>query len=81
MNEFFKRTLSGAVYVGVIVGSILYGSHIFLGIIAVLAALAIKEYNYLQYTHSNLLNRISEASAVLPCFACYLMLQSASGKH
>lgn len=81
MNEFFKRTLSGAVYVGVVVGSILYGSYIFLGIIAVLAGLAIKEYNYLQYTHSNLLNRLSEASAVLPCFACYFMLQGASGQH
>lgn len=81
MNEFFKRTLSGAVYVGVIVGSILYGSGIFVGIIAALAALAIKEYNYLQYTHSNLLNRISEVSAVLPCLACYYMLQGASGKH
>ena len=43
MNEFFKRTLSGAVYVGVVVGSILYGSAIFVGIIAVLAGLAIKE--------------------------------------
>ena len=81
MNEFFKRTLSGAVYVGVVVGSILYGSGIFVGIIALLAGLAIKEYNYLQYTHSNLLNRISEASAVLPCLACYFMLQGASGKH
>ena len=81
MNEFFKRTLSGAVYVGVVVGSILYGSGIFVGIIAALAALAIKEYNYLQYTHSNLLNRISEVSAVLPCLACYYMLQGASGKH
>lgn len=81
MNEFFKRTLSGAVYVGVVVGSILYGSGIFVGIIAVLAGLAIKEYNYLQYTHSNSLNRISEASAVLPCLACYFMLQGASGKH
>ena len=81
MNEFFKRTLSGAVYVGVVVGSILYGSGIFVGIIAAFAGLAIKEYNYLQYTHSNLLNRISEVSAVLPCLACYYMLQGASGKH
>lgn len=81
MNEFFKRTLSGAVYVGVIVGSILYGSGIFVGIIALLAGSAIKEYNYLQYTHSNLLNRISEVSAILPCLACYFMLQGASGKY
>ena len=81
MNEFFKRTLSGAVYVGVVVGSILYGSGVFVGFIAALAGLAIKEYNYLQYTHSNLLNRISEVSAVLPCLACYYMLQGASGKH
>ena len=81
MNEFFKRTLSGAVYVGVIVGSILYGSAIFVGFIAALAGLAIKEYNYLQYTHSNLLNRISEVSAALPCLVCYYMLQGASGKH
>lgn len=81
MNEFFKRTLSGAIYVGVVVGSILYGSYIFLGIIALLAGLAIKEYNYLQYTHSNLLNRISEASAVLPCMVCYFMLQGESGHY
>ena len=81
MNEFIKRTLSGAVYVAVIIGSILYGSAIFVGIIAALAGLAIKEYNYLQYTHSNLLNRISEVSAVLPCLVCYYMLQGASGQH
>lgn len=81
MNEFFKRTLSGAVYVGVVVGSILYGSYIFLGIIALLAAFAIKEYNNLHHKYSSLSDRISEASAVLPCFACYFMLQGESGRY
>lgn len=81
MNEFFKRTLSGAVYVGVVVGSILYDSHFFLTLIAVLAMLAIKEYNYLQHKYSSLLDRISEVSAILPCLACYFMLQGASGQH
>ena len=81
MNEFFKRTLSGAVYVGVVVGSILYGSHFFLTLIALLAMLAIKEYNYLQHKYSSLLDRISEVSAILPCLACYHMLQGASGQH
>lgn len=81
MNEFFKRTLSGAIYVGVVVGSILYGSYIFLGIIALLAAFAIKEYNNLHHKYSSLSDRISEASAVLPCFACYFMLQGESGHY
>lgn len=81
MNEFFKRTLSGAIYVGVVVGSILYGSYIFLGIIALLAGLAIKEYNNLHHKYSSLSDRISEASAVLPCLACYFMLQGTSGQH
>ena len=81
MNEFFKRTLSGAIYVGVVVGSILYGSHFFLTLIALLAMLAIKEYNYLQHKYSSLLDRISEVSAILPCLACYYMLQGASGQH
>lgn len=81
MNEFFKRTLSGAIYVGVVVGSILYGSYIFLGIIALLAAFAIKEYNNLHHKYSSLSDRISEASAVLPCMVCYFMLQGESGHY
>ncbi len=81
MNEFFKRTLSGTIYVGVVVGSILYGSYIFLGIVALLAGLAIKEYNNLHHKYSSLSDRISEASAVLPCLACYFMLQGTSGQH
>lgn len=81
MNEFFKRTLSGAVYVGVVVGSILYGSAIFIGIIAVLAGLAIKEYNNLHHNSSSLLDRISEISAILPCLVSYYMMQGATGQH
>lgn len=80
MNEFFKRTLSGAVYVGVVVGSILYGSYIFLAISSLLAALAIKEYNYLQHKYSSWTDRISEISAILLCFAFYFMMQGSSGR-
>lgn len=78
MNEFFKRTLSGAVYVGVVVGSILHGSYIFLAISSLLAALAIKEYNYLQHKYSSWTDRISEISAILLCFAFYFMMQGSS---
>lgn len=80
MNEFFKRTLSGAVYVGVVVGSILHGSYIFLAISSLLAALAIKEYNYLQHKYSSWTDRISEISAILLCFAFYFMMQGSSGR-
>ena len=66
---------------GVVVGSILHGSYIFLAISSLLAALAIKEYNYLQHKYSSWTDRISEISAVLPCMVCYFMLQGESGHY
>ena len=49
MSEFWKRTLSGAVYVGVVVASILYDAVCFASLSAVLAILAIREYNKLTH--------------------------------
>ena len=49
MSEFWKRTLSGAVYVAVVVCSILYDAVWFASLSAVLAILAIREYNRLTH--------------------------------
>ncbi len=49
MSEFWKRTLSGVVYVGVVVGSIVYDAVWFASLSAVLAILAIREYNKLTH--------------------------------
>ena len=49
MSEFWKRTLSGAVYVGVVVASILYDAVCFASLSAVLTILAIREYNKLTH--------------------------------
>ena len=49
MSEFWKRTLSGAVYVGVVVCSIVYDAVWFASLSAVLAILAIREYNKLTH--------------------------------
>ena len=49
MSEFWKRTLSGAVYVAVVVGSILYDGVIFMALSIVLAFFALREYNSLTH--------------------------------
>ena len=67
MSEFWKRTLSGAVYVGVVVGSILYNEIIFLALSITLAFLALREYNSLTHPRCTM-DFFSEMSAVLCVF-------------
>lgn len=64
MSEFWKRTLSGAVYVGVVVGSILYHEMLFAGLSMALAMFAVRESNRLLHPH-RLLDLYSEFGAVL----------------
>lgn len=64
MSEFWKRTLSGAVYVGVVVGSILYHELLFAGLSMALAMFAVRESNRLLRPH-RMLDLFSEFGAVL----------------
>lgn len=72
MSEFWKRTLSGVVYVAVVVGCILYHEVLFIALSITLALLAVREFN--QLTHPRCaMDLLSEASTVLcvfPCTAC-----------
>jgi phosphatidate cytidylyltransferase len=47
MKELIKRTLSGIVYVGCVVGSILYDPRVFCGVFLVIALLAVDEFHRL----------------------------------
>jgi len=47
MKELIKRTLSGIVYVGCVVGSILYDPRLFCGVILLIALLAVDEFHRL----------------------------------
>ena len=67
MSEFWKRTLSGAVYVAVAVGSILYDGIIFMALSIVLAYLALREYNSLTHPRC-VMDYFSELCAVLCVF-------------
>ena len=67
MSEFWKRTLSGAVYVAVVVGSILYDGIIFMALSIVLAYLALREYNSLTHPRC-VMDYFSELCAVLCVF-------------
>ena len=67
MNEFWKRTLSGIVYVAVVVGSILFNEIVFLTLSIVLAWLALREYNSLTHPRCTM-DFFSEMSAVLCVF-------------
>ena len=67
MSEFWKRTLSGAVYVAVVVGSILYDGVIFMALSIVLAFFALREYNSLTHPRC-MMDFFSEMSAVLCVF-------------
>lgn len=73
MSEFWKRTLSGAVYVGVVVGSILYNEIIFLALSITLAFLALREYNSLTHPRCTM-DFFSEMSAVLCVFPLVTVL-------
>ncbi len=73
MSEFWKRTLSGAVYVGVVVGSIVWKVDIFAVVSGILAILAVREFNHL--THPRCLMDIySELAAGTQVFAVYCMV-------
>ena len=64
MTELVKRTLSGAVYVAVIVFSILYNEAAFGALSALLSLLAVREFNRL--THPRCwMDILSEAAALL----------------
>jgi len=64
MSEFWKRTLSGAVYVAVVVGTILWNEAAFDALSAVLAVLAVREFNRLTHPHC-WMDVLSETAALL----------------
>lgn len=67
MNEFVKRSLSGALYVAVIIWIVLY--HDFSMLAGVLACLAVREYNGLISKRRSLVQFISEIASLLPFIA------------
>lgn len=73
MSEFWKRTLSGAVYVGVVIGSIVYHEVFFLALSTCLAYLAVREYNSLTHPRS-WMDLLAELSAVFCIFPCTIAL-------
>lgn len=52
MSEFWKRTLSGAVFVGCIVGSILWNEWAFAGLLLLICLLAVDEFHRLVQSHT-----------------------------
>ena len=64
MSEFWKRTLSGAVYVAVVVGAILWNEAAFDALAAMLAVLAVREFNRLTHPHC-WMDVLSETAALL----------------
>ena len=73
MSEFWKRTLSGAVYVAVVIGSILYHEVLFLALSTCLAFLAVREYNSLTHPRC-MMDLLAELSAVFCIFPCTIAL-------
>lgn len=51
MSEFWKRTLSGAVFVGCVVGSILWDQWVFAGLLLCICLLAVDEFHRLVKSH------------------------------
>ena len=80
MSEFWKRTLSGAVYVAVVVSSILVHEVLFLALSIVLALLAVREYNQLTHPHcaTDVLSELSAVLCVFPCTLAFLYPHSCS---
>lgn len=64
MTELVKRTLSGVVYVGVVVGCILYDEAAFIALSAVLSLLAVREFNRLTHPRCRT-DLLGESAAVI----------------
>ena len=53
MNNFIKRTLSGFVFVVLVIGSILWNSYAFLAVFSLIAGLAVHEFHKLTDSQSD----------------------------
>ncbi len=70
MNEFTKRTLSGAVYVACVVGSILWSPIVFAGMFGIICLLAVDEFHRLVGS-----SRMLRTGAFLATLALWSFLQ------
>ncbi len=84
MSEFWKRTLSGAIYITVIIGSIVWHPYVFCGLSAALAMLGVREYNRLSHPRCAMDVGNELCALLLPfcfvfselqiCFICYAIM-------
>ena len=73
MNEFWKRTLFGAIYVAVVVGSIVaWKPYVFSAISCVLATMAVREFHQLMGKRS-IFDFVCDRSAMILVFASVLI--------
>ena len=70
MSEFWKRTLSGAVFVGCIVGSIVWDKWVFAGLLLLICLLAVDEFHRLVQSHTVL--RVCSALATLVLWGTFV---------
>ena len=70
MSEFWKRTLSGAVFVGCIVGSILWNEWAFADLLLLICLLAVDEFHRLVQSHT--VFRVCSALATLVLWGTFV---------
>lgn len=75
MKEFLTRTLFGAIYAGVVIGSILFDSSLFALVFMIVTALAVKEYHTLVKSSTTQKAYAIAASVLLFAFvfSCYMV--------
>lgn len=81
MSEFWKRTLSGAVFVGCVVGSILWNEWVFAGLLLLICLWAVEEFHRLVKTPTTLRVYTILATFVLWAFCVCVAYQPMGGEY
>ena len=83
MNNFIKRTLTGIIFVGILLGAILYNAYSFAILFCIITGFALWEFYGLlkHYENATLRRLISTAGGMYLFFACFMKVQGFTGEE
>ena len=83
MNNFIKRTLTGIIFVGILLGAILYNAYSFAILFCIITGFALWEFYGLlkHYENATLRRLISTAGGMYLFFACFMKVQGFAGEE
>ena len=83
MNNFIKRTLTGIIFAGILLGAILYNAYSFAILFCIITGFALWEFYGLlkHYENATLRRLISTAGGMYLFFACFMKVQGFTGEE